>query len=48
MSAEDARVGEHDVQTAVLGDCVVDDGFDGGFVGGVELARVDVDGGVEG
>jgi hypothetical protein len=31
-----------------LVDGFLDDGFDGGFVGGVEGAGVDVDGGVEG
>lgn len=48
VGAHDACVGEHDVQTAVFGQRFVDDGFYGGLVASVELAHVDVDGGVEG
>ena len=46
--ARDARVGEHDVQPAVLGEGFVDDGFQRGLVGGIEAARVHFDAGVEG
>ena len=48
VRADDPGVSEHDVETAVLSDCFVDDGAYGGLVAGVELACVDVDGGVEG
>jgi hypothetical protein len=43
VRADDAGVGEEDVEPAVALERVVDDFLDGLLVGGVELARVDVD-----
>jgi len=48
MSSHDPGIGEENIQSAIFLDSFIDDGLDGGFVGGVELAGVDVDGGVEG
>lgn len=48
FSGRDAGVGKHDVEAAVAVDGVVDDGFDGAFVGGVEGVDVHFCGGVEG
>lgn len=47
VGAGDARVGEEDVEAAVALHCVVDDGLDLCFIRGIELARVDVDAGVQ-
>jgi hypothetical protein len=43
VRADGARVGEEDVEAAVLRQGVVDHGLDRLLVGGVKLARVDVD-----
>lgn len=48
VGARDAGVGEDDVQAAVAAQGVVDDGLDGGLVGGVEAAGVDGAGRVAG
>jgi hypothetical protein len=45
--AADAGIGEEDVQTAVLVEGVLHYLLHGGFVCGVELAGVDVDGGIQ-
>ncbi len=42
VGADDAGIGEEDVETAVALDRVVDDGFQRGFVAGVKAAGVDV------
>lgn len=42
VGADDAGVGEEDVETTVALDRVVDDGFQRGFVAGVEAAGVDI------
>jgi hypothetical protein len=48
FAAGDAGVGEEDVETSVGVEGFLHHSLHGGFVGGVEGARVDVDGGVEG
>jgi hypothetical protein len=48
MSSHDPGIGEEYIQSTIFLDSFVDDGLYGGFVGGVELPGVDVDGGVEG
>jgi hypothetical protein len=48
LCGADARVREEDVEPAVGGDCVCDDGGDRGLVCGVEDADVDFGGGVQG
>lgn len=42
VRSRDARIGENDIQPCVPLQGVVDDGLDGGFIGGVELSRVDL------
>ncbi len=47
VRTNNAGVGEEDVEPAVPLECVVDHFLDGLLVGGVELARVDLDLGVQ-